>query len=239
MIQILYIVACCAVLPCIILGIVAQIKVNGAFNKYSAYKPQNNISMIDSAKKMLAQAGLNDVQVGTVKGHLTDNYNPKTKVISLSDSTRGNDSIASLGVIAHEIGHAEQQKDRYLPFRIRQFIVPIAQIGTFMFIPLVIIGVILLAIDAYVGLGTTLIWISAGFYFLSTLFYLVTLPVESNASKRALKLLNDSGLLGEDEDYMVKKVLNAACLTYVATLLSSLLNFLFFLLRILMIFRKK
>ena len=212
-----------------IFGIGAQIKVNTTFSRYSNSKPSSGIVGQDAVKHLLDSAKLSNLKTQSIKGQLTDNYNPKTKVISLSESTISGTSVASLSVVAHEIGHAMQDRDNYAPLRIRNTIVPFAKIGSIAFYPLFIIGIILLFVTSSTTIGRVLIYVATGLYFLSTLFYLVTLPVERDASRRALNLLASSGTLNNEELSDAKEVLKAAELTYVAALLTSLIYFLRFL----------
>ena len=218
---------------CFILGIYAQIKVQSSFSSFSSIEPENPSTTELATQKLLSQAGLTNIEIKQIKGNLTDNYNPKNKTISLSDSTRADYSVSGIGVIAHEIGHAVQDKVGYLPFKIRQMIVPFVNIGTFAFYPVFIIGLLVLALSPITSIGRILIIISCALYFLSTLFYLVTWPVERDASNRALALLLESQVLNEDEALMAKKVLRAAELTYIATLLTSFAYFLRFFLYVL------
>ena len=228
----------------ILIGIVfvfalyAQVKVSAAFNKYKTIKPTNMASGQDAIRHLLNCANLSDLKIANISGELTDNYNPKTKVISLSQSTTSSVSVASLGVVAHEIGHAMQDRDGYPPFKARQAMVPWAKIGSIAFYPLFIIGLILLFITPQTTIGRVLIYVAAGLYFLSTLFYLITWPVERDASKRALDLLTSSGTLTSEETAYAKEVLKAAEFTYISALLISLLYFLRFLIYALKITRR-
>ena len=222
----------------LIFGIWAQIKVSLAFNKYKTIEPSSKLSGQDATRHLLESANLTDIKIANINGELTDNYNPKTKVISLSQSTTGNPSVASLGVVAHEIGHAMQDRDGYAPFKLRQAIVPWAKIGSIAFYPLFIIGLVLLFVSSATTIGRVLIYVATGLYFLSTLFYLVTWPVERDASKRALNLLTSSGTLTSEEVVYAKEVLKAAEFTYISALLTSLLYFLRFLYYVLRLTRK-
>lgn len=237
--EILTIVAYIMIIFCFALGLYAQIRVNIDFNTYSQVKPDSQNTTDDATQRLLDYCGLHDLRVLKTKGHLTDNYNTKNKSINLSESTRATYSVAGIGVIAHEIGHAMQDKEKYLPFRIRQFLVPVVKIGTFAFYPLFFIGIIILCVSPETQFGRILIIISCALYFLSTLFYLVTWPVERNASTRALKMLTGSGLLNDNELPMARKVLKSAELTYIATLLTSITYFLRFFLYLLPIIAGK
>ena len=239
MLYTLYILTPILILICLIFGIYAQTKVNTAFNQYKNLEPVNKITTQEATIKMLAYAGLTDVKIGEIKGNLTDNYNPKTKTINLSQSTRATSSVAGIGVIAHEIGHAIQHKTGYGPLKIRNIIVPCANFGSIMFYPLFIVGLIMLFVSGTTVIGQILIWVATGLYFLSTLFYLITLPVERNASKRALALLQESGTFEIEDIAPAKKVLKAAELTYLAALLTSLVYFLRFFIYVLAITSNK
>lgn len=233
----LYIIISILILPGLIYGTVAEARVKSTFNKFDKVESNSKQTAHEVARKLLNEAGLEDVEIKQIKGNLTDNYNPKKRVLSLSDSTYNSTSIAAIGVAAHEVGHAVQHKEKYLPLRLRSFLVPIVNIATKMFAPLFIIGIIVMVL-ANTSVGETLIWISVGFYGGSTLFYLVTLPVEFNASKRALALLEQT-TLDETEVPIAKKVLNAAAQTYVATLIISALYFLKFFLYIFISIKKE
>lgn len=231
-----YIIISILILPGMIYGIIAQARVKSTYNTFSKLESQSKLNAQDVARKLLDQAGLQEIEIKQIKGDLTDNYNPKKKVLSLSNSTYNNNSIAAIGVAAHEVGHAIQHKEGYLPIRIRSFLVPIVNFATKMFAPLFIAGILVMVLANF-GVGMTLIWVSVGFYGGSTLFYLVTLPVEFNASNRALKLLEQE-VLDSSEIPIAKKVLSAAAQTYVATLIISALYFLHFVFYLLVQFKK-
>ena len=218
-------------LPGIILGIYAQIKVSTTYSKYSRVYSSSGISAALMAKEMMTKAGIYDVDIKRISGNLTDNYNPSTDIVSLSQSTFSSTSIAALGVAAHEIGHVMQQKEDYFPMKLRTFLVPVVNFGTRAFMPLLIVGILL----EYVGSESSepfanfIINLSVILYGLSTVFAFVTLPVEFNASRRAKRCLVEYGILTEEEVKGAAKVLNAAALTYIAAFLTSLLYFLRFL----------
>ena len=167
----------------------------------------------------LLQSGINNVSVHPIAGQLTDNYNGGNKTLNLSESTANSSSVAAIGVAAHECGHAVQDAQNYFPMRLRTAIVPIANIGSTVSFPLILIGVLM-------GMNQTLIHIGILLFSLALLFQLVTLPVEFNASHRALRILSDGGLLTADEVPMVRRVLTAAALTYVAAALATFLQLL-------------
>ena len=204
------------VLPAVIFALWAQFNVKSTFSKYSKIASRSGMTGFDSARRILDANGLGDVRIAHIAGDLTDNYNPTDNTIYLSDSVYGSNSAAAIGVAAHEAGHAVQHATGYTPIKIRSAIIPITNIGSNLAMPLIILGIILsfLAL-AYIGVAA---------FGLSTLFQLVTLPVEFDASGRALKALEGS-LDGEDLA-SARKVLRAAALTYVAALAVSLVNLL-------------
>ncbi|WMX74844.1 zinc metallopeptidase [Lactiplantibacillus plantarum] len=193
--------------------------VNRTFRHYDAYRSQSGTAGTDAARFILSQSGINDVGVQKISGDLTDNYNGQTKILSLSEATADSTSVAAIGVAAHECGHAVQDHVNYWPMRLRTALVPITNIGSSLSLPLIIIGVLL-------SYNQTLIHIGILLFSLALLFQLVTLPVEFNASRRALQILSDGQVLTRDEVPMVRKVLVAAALTYVAAALSTFLQLL-------------
>ena len=192
----------------------------------------------DTAVRLLRANDVEGISVEKVEGELTDHYNPKKALVNLSESTYGDDSVASVAVAAHEIGHVLQKKNGYVPYKIRTALVPLANIGSFLAIPLVLLGIVLeitlAASKPGTGLNVAMIGVAA--YGLSTLFTLVTLPVELDASRRAKNMLIEEGILTDEEMYGAGKVLKAAAMTYVAALATSLVYFLRFLWYVLMIF---
>lgn len=204
------------VLPAVIFALWAQFNVKSTFSKYSKIASRSGMTGFDSARRILDANGLGDVRIAHVSGDLTDHYNPTDNTIYLSDSVYGSNSAAAIGVAAHEAGHAVQHATGYTPIKIRSAIIPITNIGSNLAMPLIILGIILSFLTlAYIGVAA---------FGLSTLFQLVTLPVEFDASGRALKALEGS-LDGEDLA-SARKVLRAAALTYVAALAVSLVNLL-------------
>ncbi len=202
-----------------VLSIAASAKVNSTFNKYQKIRSMSGMTGAEAASRILNQAGLYDIRIEHVSGNLTDHYDPKSKVLRLSDSTYASPSVAAVGVAAHECGHALQHNEGYTPLKIRSALVPAANIGSKMGIPIVILGVILSYNYTLIQLG---IWVFA----IAVLFQLVTLPVEFNASGRALAILEGQGILGNTEIRQCKKVLSAAALTYVAAAAASILQLL-------------
>ena len=204
------------VLPAVIFALWAQFNVKSTFSKYSRIASRSGMTGFDSARRILDANGLGDVRIAHVSGDLTDHYNPTDNTIYLSDSVYGSNSAAAIGVAAHEAGHAVQHATGYTPIKIHSAIIPITNIGSNLAMPLIILGIILSF--------PTLAYIGVAAFGLSTLFQLVTLPVEFDASGRALKALEGS-LDGEDLA-SARKVLRAAALTYVAALAVSLVNLL-------------
>ena len=202
-----------------VLSIAASAKVNSTFNKYQKIRSMSGMTGAEAASRILNQAGLYDIRIEHVSGNLTDHYDPKSKVLRLSDSTYASPSVAAVGVAAHECGHALQHNEGYTPLKIRSALVPAANIGSKMGIPIVILGVILSYNYTLIQLG---IWVFA----IAVLFQLVTLPVEFNASGRALAILEGQGILGNTEIRQCKKVPSAAALTYVAAAAASILQLL-------------
>ena len=203
----------------LIISMAASGYVNRTFRHYDADRSQSGTTGTDAARFILSQSGINDVGVQKISGDLTDNYNGQTKILSLSEATADSTSVAAIGVAAHECGHAVQDHVNYWPMRLRTALVPITNIGSSLSLPLIIIGVLL-------SYNQTLIHIGILLFSLALLFQLVTLPVEFNASRRALQILSDGQVLTRDEVPMVRKVLVAAALTYVAAALSTFLQLL-------------
>jgi Zn-dependent membrane protease YugP len=196
----------------------------------------------DTATRLLRRNGVTDISVGRVRGKLSDHYHPTKKIVNLSESTYGSDSVAAVAVAAHEIGHVIQKQRGYFPYRLRAALVPIANIGSYLALPLVLIG-LLLDVFVFATEGTStgfyVALVGVGLYSLSTLFMLVTLPVEFNASKRAKRALIEEGILTDEELIGADKVLDAAALTYVASLAVSLVYFLRFFLMVLTLFGRR
>ena len=210
-----------------ILSMVASARVSSTFKKFSQKPTSRSITGEQAARKILDENGLHDVRVERVSGNLTDHYDPRAKVIRLSDSVHSSTSVAAVGVAAHEAGHAVQHAVGYAPIKLRNTIVPIANIGSMAGPYLIIIGLLLSGAmsDVLLNLG---IW----FFSAAVLFQLVTLPVEFNASNRAIATLKNGMYLYEDEVPAVKKVLSAAAMTYVAAAAVSIANLLRFIMLI-------
>lgn len=201
-------------IPALIFGLYAQFKVNSTFSKYSDVANSRGLTAADVARKILDDNGLYDVGIAHISGNLTDNYNPKTNVVSLSDSVYSSTSVAAIGVAAHECGHAVQHAVGYNPIKIRSALVPVTNIGSSLGFIIIAVGLIF-AMPQIAMLGILL-------YSLMAVFQAVTLPVEFNASSRALETLDRQNILEADELKKAKKVLSAAAMTYVAALVSSL-----------------
>lgn len=204
-----------------VICMLASSRVNSTFNRYSKVPSRNGLTGWQTAQRILQMNGLNDVQVKHVSGNLTDHYDPRTKTVNLSDATYNASSVAAVGVAAHECGHALQHAKGYAPLTIRASLVPVANIGSMAAWPLIIIGLI-------IGGTTSSLLINLGIlaFSLSVLFQLVTLPVEFNASGRAIRILGDSGMLYPEEVEGTKNVLSAAALTYVASAAASIMQLL-------------
>ena len=202
-------------IPAILLSMWAQAKVSGTFRKYSSVKSRRGYTGAMAAREILDANDLHDIDVMSTKGTLTDNYNPRKRMVNLSQSVHSSPSVAAVGVAAHETGHALQDRDGYGPLRLRSFLVPVANIGS-MAGPYIVIFGLIFSISFLIELGIVL-------FSAAVIFYLVTLPVEFNASRRAMELLETRGILEREELPAAKKVLNAAALTYVAAALSSVL----------------
>ncbi len=206
------------VLPAFIFSVWAQIRVNTTFDKYSKILTRRGITGADAARRVLNENGLYDVKIENIRGNLTDHYDPRSNVIRLSDSVYGSTSAAAVGVACHEAGHAVQHAKGYFPIKIRSAVIPATKFGSMLAIPIFMIGLIF-ASDALLLAGIVL-------YSVVAFFQLVTLPVEFNASSRAMSAIRNSGMLDPKECESAGKVLSAAALTYVAALLSSLLTLL-------------
>ncbi len=217
------------VLPAIIFAMWASAKVNSTYKKYENVHNSRGITGAQAARMVLDRNGLSNVNIERVSGQLTDHYDPKTNVIRLSDGVYSSTSTAAVGIACHEVGHAIQYAEDYAPAKFRMAIVPITNIGSRLALPLILIGIILSAMSE---LSFYFIYAGIGCFALSTLFQLVTLPTEFNASSRAINSIEANGILYGDEIQGTKKVLTAAALTYVAALAVSVTQ----LLRLLLIF---
>ncbi len=196
----------------IVLSMLASARVKSTFNKYSAVRNVSGVTGADTAVRILRQAGIFDVTVAQVEGQLTDHYDPSSKTLRLSQSVYGSTSVAAVSVAAHECGHAIQDQESYVPLRLRAALVPVANFGASLSWPLIIIGLLL-------GGSSSQILINIGIWLFVAVvaFHFITLPVELDASSRALKILESSGILHGEENKQAKAVLGAAALTYIAS----------------------
>ncbi len=201
-------------IPVLLFAIACQMKVKTSFNKYSRVKSSRGMTGADAAYQLLRINGINDVRIKKIQGSLTDHYNPKTKEICLSESVFNSTSIAAIGIACHEAGHACQHAEGYFPLKIRNAVIPATRIGSWLGVPLALIGMMLYS--------DTLIYIGLVLYAAVALFQFITLPVEFNASRRALNTIEANGFLDANEYQGAKSVLTAAALTYVAALVSAL-----------------
>lgn len=207
------------VLLCAVASMIASAKVSSTFNRYNKVASHAGITGAEAARRLLYQAGIVDVSVSHIAGNLTDHYDPTNKVLRLSDATFDSTSVAAIGVAAHECGHAIQHQQSYAPLRIRSSLVPVANLGSKAGVPIIILGLIL-------SYNMTLIHIGIWVFSFAVLFQLVTLPVEFDASRRAVSLLASQGILAQDEVPKCKRVLTAAAMTYVAAAAASIVQLL-------------
>lgn len=212
-----YILVMIGVLICM----AASAKMNATFNRYSRVRSRSGMTGREAAEQLLRGAGIFDVRVEHVSGNLSDHYDPRNKVLRLSDATYNQTSVAAIGVAAHECGHAIQHATGYVPLTLRGALVPIANFGSSIAWPLIVIGLLMNSRTSGLFLQLGIIAFS-----LAVLFQIVTLPVEFNASRRALRILGNTGMLYEDEVRDTRKVLSAAAMTYVAGTLSAILQLL-------------
>lgn len=208
-----------------IFSIWAQIKVNGTFKKYSRHMTGGGRSAAEVAAMILARAGINNVRIERVGGSLTDHFDPRTNTLRLSDSVYDSQSAAAIGVAAHEVGHAIQHAEGYMPIRLRSALVPAVSFASRFTWLLVMAGLLMMSVNEY-GIGYYVMLGGIGLFSIVTLFELVTLPCEFNASRRAMAALRDCGYYGEEELSASRKVLTAAALTYVAALATSVIQLL-------------
>lgn len=198
----------------------ASMRVKSTFHKYAKVRSRTNMTGAQAAQRVLNSAGIYDVRIQHVAGELTDHYDPRNKTLNLSDSVYGSASVAAVGVAAHECGHAIQHQQGYAPLNMRSALVPIANFGSAAAWPLIILGIV------FAGAGSFICKIGILLFSAAVLFQIVTLPVEFNASSRAVRILGDTGILSEQELPYTKKVLKAAALTYVAGAAAAILQLL-------------
>ena len=205
----------------VVLSLVASARVKSTFNRYSQMRNSRGMTGAQAAEQVLHGAGIYDVRIEHVRGNLTDHYDPRNKVLRLSDSVYGQTSVAAVGVAAHECGHAIQHAKGYAPLRFRNVLVPVANFGAKIAWPLILIGLLINSESSWLLMQAGIFAFS-----LAVLFQVVTLPVEFNASSRAIRVLADRGIMFGEEIVAAKKVLSAAALTYVAGAASSILQLL-------------
>ncbi len=215
------------ILPGLLLGLWAQSRVSSAYHRYSRVPTRRGEPASQVAMSLLRRNGNNAVTLGHVSGEMTDHYDPSREVLNLSDGVYGSDSVAAVGIAAHEAGHAMQKQEGYAPLKLRTAVVPVVNFGSGLSTPLFIAGLIFA--------WQPLVYIGIGLFSLSVIFSLITLPVEFDASRRALRMLTEGGYVTGEEEQGVKRVLQAAALTYVAAAVTSLLS----LLRLLVIARRR
>lgn len=204
-----------------IICMIASARVKGTYNKYAQYRSMSNMTGAQAAERILHSAGIYDVSICHISGNLTDNYNPRSKTLNLSDAVYNSTSVAAVGVAAHECGHAIQHQKSYAPLAFRSALVPVANIGSTLAWPLIFIGLFFTS-------NTGILFINLGIicFSFAVIFQLVTLPIEFDASKRALCILGDTGILSAEELPKTRKVLSAAALTYVASAAAAILQLL-------------
>lgn len=220
------------VLPCLILSLWASAKVNSTFKKYSQQRTLRGLTAQEAAMRVLSANGVSGVRIERVSGNLTDHYDPRANVIRLSDSVYDNTSTAAIGVACHEAGHAVQYAQDYAPIKLRAAIIPVTNIGSKLAIPLILLGIL------FSGLGQfsdTIIYVGIACFGLSVVFQFATLPVEFNASHRALQTIESTGILTEEEQKGARKTLTAAAMTYVAATATALAQ----LLRLIVLFGRR
>ena len=217
------------VLPCVILAFVASARVNSTFNRYSKQLSSRHITGAEAARQVLLKNGVSGVQITRVSGNLTDHFDPRSNTIRLSDSVYDSTSTAAIGVACHEAGHAVQYANSYFPIKIRAAIIPVTNIGSMLAMPLILIG-LLFTSEAVTSSG--FIYAGIACFGLSAVFQLITLPVEFNASRRAMAAIREGNILTEEEQRGARRTLTAAAMTYVAALAVSLAQ----LLRLILIF---
>ncbi len=211
--------------PAILLAMWAQMKVKSAYARASRYRSRNGLSGAEAAQRILNAYGIADVAIEPVKSFLGDHYDPKHKVLRLSPEVYHGRTLASLGIAAHEVGHAIQDARAYAPLAIRNGLVPMASIGSKLSVALIIVGLLMSWIHMALGQGVAVVGL--GLFGVVVLFQLVNLPVEFNASSRARAILLESGMVTVEEDAVVAKVLSAAAMTYVAATITAIMQMLY------------
>lgn len=207
------------VLPCVILSLWASARVNSTFKRYSTQLSARHITGAEAAKHVLSANGVQNVQIQRVSGNLTDHYDPKSNVIRLSDNVYNSTSTAAIGVACHEAGHAVQYASNYGPIKLRAAVIPVTNFGSKLAMPLILLGLLLSTFGTF---SYTVLYLGIGCFALSLVFQLITLPVEFNASRRAMEAIEQTQLLSPDEQRGARKTLSAAAMTYVAATAVSL-----------------
>lgn len=207
------------VLPCMILALIASANVNSTFKKYSQQFSSRGITGAEAARRVLNANGVRDVRIERVAGNLTDHYDPATNVIRLSDGVYNSTSTAAIGVACHEAGHAVQYAEHYAPIKLRAAIIPITNFGSKLAMPLILLGILCTFLGQF---STILVYLGIAAFGLSFVFQLITLPVEFNASRRAIRAIDDGNILTYEELHGARKTLNAAAMTYVAATATAL-----------------
>ncbi len=207
------------VLPCLIFAMIASSRVNSTFKKYSTQHSQRRITGADAALRVLHANGVHGVRIDRVSGNLTDHYDPKTNVIRLSDSVYDSTSTAAIGVACHEAGHAVQYAQNYAPIKLRAAIIPLTNFGSKLAMPLILLGILCSFLGEF---SMVLVYLGIAAFGLSFVFQLITLPVEFNASRRAIRAIEEGNILTSEEQYGAKKTLQAAAMTYVAATATAL-----------------
>ena len=220
------------VMPCVLFSLWASSSVNNTFKKYSSQMSRRGITGAQAAERVLRANGVSGVRIERVNGNLTDHYDPRANVIRLSDSVYSNTSTAAIGVACHEAGHAVQYAQSYAPIKLRAAIIPITNIGSKLAMPLILIG---LLFTVFENLSYTFVYLGIACFGLSLVFQLVTLPVEFNASRRALAAIETGEILTEEEQRGARKTLRAAAMTYVAATAVALAQ----LMRLILIFGRR
>ena len=207
------------ILPCMIFSLIASSRVNSTFQKYSQQYSQRRLTGAEAAQHVLQYNGISGVRIERVSGNLTDHYDPRTNVIRLSDSVYDSTSTAAIGVAAHEAGHAVQYAVDYAPIKMRAAIIPLTNFGSRLAMPLILAGILLTFLGEF---STILVYLGIAAFGLSFVFQLITLPVEFNASRRAIRAIEDAQLLTAEEQKGAEKTLKAAAMTYVAAMAVAL-----------------
>ena len=214
-------------IPAILFTLFAQGKVKNTFSRYSRVRNRNNITGVEAARRVLDYNGLHDVKIAQIRGSMTDNYNPVTKVLSLSETVYGVNSVAAVSVACHEVGHAIQHAKGYAPLKFRNAILPVVNFASALTWPLVLIGLVLLVSNPNTYyLGNTIFNIGIIAFMAVVAFHLITLPVVFNASRRAIQQMEELGLVADEDIGGSKRVLSAAAMTYVAALAMAVANLL-------------